>query len=236
MDPINALFVWLSQPARWQGVDSIPNRISEHLLMSGVTLLISLVLAMPIALYLGHIGRGANLAINIANVGRAIPSLAFLAFALPISFAFGLGLGFWPTVIALVPLAFPLLFVNTITAMREVDADILEAARAMGLSGWQVFQNVELPLGAPLILAGIRNATVGIVATATLGALVAGGGLGRFLIDGLARRENERLITGAILVAVLAIFVEVFFSVLERIARPKQGEIESQETVTSTAH
>jgi osmoprotectant transport system permease protein len=129
-----------------------------------------------------------------------------------------LGLGFWPTFIALVPLGIPPIMTNSYVAVRGVDRDVVEAARGMGLRERQVLSQVELPIAAPLIIAGIRNAAVAIVATATLGALVAGGGLGRYIVDGLARQEYPRLFVGALLVALLSIFVEVAFGAFERLA------------------
>src|ERR687885_10759 len=154
----------------------------------------------------------------MANLGRALPSLALLALMLPVALSLKLGLGFWPTFLALVPLGIPPILTNSFVAVREVDRDIVEAARGMGLRERQVLRNVELPIAAPLIIAGVRNAAVAIVATATLGALVAGGGLGRYIIDGLARQEYPRLFVGALLVALLSIAVEVIFGVFERLA------------------
>jgi len=133
-----------------------------------------------IGVWSGHTGRGGFLAINIANLGRALPSLALLALMLPVALSLKLGLGFWPTFFALVPLGIPPVLTNSYVAIREVDRDVVEAARGMGLREGQVLQQVELPIAAPLIIAGVRNAAVAIVATATLGALVAGGGLGRY--------------------------------------------------------
>ncbi len=216
MDFLIAVGQWLLAPEHWQGTDGIPTRIIEHIWISGVSLGLSLAFALPLGLFIGHTNRGALAIISAANIGRALPSLAFLAIALPVAFAFQLGLGFWPTVLALVPLGIPLILINTYAALRTVDRDMIEAAEGMGMQGVQVLWRVEMPVAAPLIIAGVRNAAVTIVATATLGALVAGGGLGRYIVDGLARQENERLFVGAILVALLAIATEGAFSALER--------------------
>ena len=215
-----ALAHWLTDPANWQGSHGIPVRILEHIELSGLSVLVAVALAMPIALYLGHTGRGGFIAINVANIGRALPSLALLAFGLVIAIALGLGLGFWPTVIALVPLAIPPILTNAYVAVREVDRDVVEAARGMGLSEDQILRSVEVPLGLPLILSGIRTAAVNVVATATLGALVAGGALGRFIVDGLALQEYDQLMAGALLVALLAVATEVSFAALERATVP----------------
>jgi osmoprotectant transport system permease protein len=211
-----AVATWFADPSHWQGSDGIPNRVAEHVMLSGLASLTAALLALPAGVYLGHIGRGSFIAINAANIGRALPSLALLAFALPVSFALGLGLGFWPTFFALVPLGMPPILTNAFVSIHEVDRDVVDAARGMGMDGWQVLTQVELPLATPLIIAGLRNAAVAIVATATLGAIVAGGGLGRYIVDGLARQEYDRLFIGALLVALLAIITELAFGLAER--------------------
>lgn len=207
---------WLADPAHWRGTDGIPTRVVEHVELTAVSVAFAAALALPVGLYLGHTRRAAFLAINVANLGRALPSLAMLAFALPVSFALGLGLGFWPTFMAMVPLAIPPILTNAYVAIREVDPDTVEAARGMGMRELQVLRGVELPAGLPIVLAGVRTATVNVIATATLGALVAGGGLGRYIVDGLALQEYERLFAGALLVALLALGTEAVGSMLER--------------------
>jgi len=207
---------WFADPEHWQGPHGIPVRILEHIELSALAVAVALVIAAPIALYLGHTGRGGFIAINVANIGRALPSLALLALGLVIAISLGLGLGFWPTVFALVPLAIPPILTNSYVAIREVDRDIVDAARGMGLSEAQILRSIEVPLGLPLMLAGVRTAAVNVVATATLGALVAGGALGRFIVDGLALQEYDQLMAGALLVALLAVVTEVSFGALER--------------------
>jgi osmoprotectant transport system permease protein len=210
---------WFADPEHWQGPHGIPVRILEHVELSGLAVAVALVIAAPIALYLGHTGRGGFIAINVANIGRALPSLALLALGLVVAIALGLGLGFWPTMFALVPLAIPPIMTNVYVAVREVDRDIVDAARGMGFSDAEILRKIEIPLGLPLMLAGVRTAAVNVVATATLGALVAGGALGRFIVDGLALREFDQLFAGAVLVALLAIVTEITFSALERASR-----------------
>jgi osmoprotectant transport system permease protein len=212
------VFSWLASPEHWAGSDGIPNRLAEHVLISGVTIVAAVLLALPIGVLFGHTGRGGFLAINVANLGRAMPSLALLALMLPVALSLKLGLGFWPTFFALVPLGIPPVLTNSYVAVRQVDPDVIEAARGMGLRERQVLRQVELPIAAPLIIAGVRNSAVAIVATATLGALVAGGGLGRYIVDGLARQDYPRLFVGALLVALLSIAVEVAFGAVERLA------------------
>ena len=208
-------FVWFSDPAHYTGSNAVQVRVFEHLELSALAVLIAAGIALPIGLYLGHTGRLAFIALNVANVGRALPSLALLAFALPIAFSLGLGLGFWPTLISLIPLALPPIMTNAYVGIRGVDRDVIEAARGMGLSEPGILRTVEAPLALPLILSGLRTASVNVVATATLGALVAGGGLGRYIVDGLALQEYDRLFAGALLVATLAIVVEVAFGRFE---------------------
>jgi len=206
---------WFTDPAHYEGSNAVQVRILEHLELSGLAVVIAAAIALPIGLYLGHTGRLAFVAVNVANVGRALPSLALLALALPVAIFLGLGLGFWPTLFALVPLAIPPIMTNAYVGIRGVDRDVIEAARGMGLSEVGILGRVEAPLALPLILAGARTAAVNVVATATLGALVAGGGLGRYIVDGLALQEYDRLLAGALLVAVLAIGVEVIFATFE---------------------
>jgi osmoprotectant transport system permease protein len=180
-------------------------------------------LAVPLGVLLGHSGRGGLIAVSVVNIGRAIPSFAVIALALPFSIRAGLGIGFWPTFLALVLLALPPIFTNSFTAVRSVGMDVVEAARGMGMRERQVLLEIELPLAAPLILTGIRVAAVQVVATATLGALVGWGGLGRYIIDGFSVQDNVRVFAGALLVAALAILTDVLFSVAERILAVRGG-------------
>src|SRR5215208_7042154 len=216
MSFLGSVLAWLLDPTHWQGSDGIPTRIAEHVVLSGLAVGVGVLLALPIGVLLGHTNRAGFVAINVANIGRALPSMALLALALPVAFALGLGLGFWPTFLALVPLAVPPILTNSFVGIRSVDRDVVEAARGMGMGEWGVLRQAELPIAAPLMIAGVRNAAVAIVATATLGALVAGGGLGRYIVDGLALQDYQRLFVGALLVALLAILTEVAFGVLER--------------------
>jgi osmoprotectant transport system permease protein len=212
---------WLADPAHYQGADAVQIRIFEHVAVSGLAVLAGVLVALPIGLYLGHTGRYGFVAVNVANIGRAIPSLAAVALAIPIAgtlLGVQNGLGFWPTFLALLPLALPPILTNAYIAVRDVDRDVIEAARGMGVGEAGIVRHIELPLATPVILAGVRTAAVNVVATATLGALVAFGGLGRYIVDGLALREYDRLLAGALLVALLAIVVEVAFSSFERAA------------------
>jgi osmoprotectant transport system permease protein len=215
---------WLLLPSHWVGSDGIPTRVGEHIVLSLAITLAAVLIALPIGVVCGHLNRFGFLTINVANVGRAMPSLALLALVLPLALSWrfpwserSLGLGFWPTFLALVPLGIPAILTNSFVGVRGVDRDMVEAARGMGLREHEVLRSVELPIAAPIILAGIRLSAVAIVATATLGAVVAGGGLGRYIIDGFARQEYPRMVVGAMLVALMAILVEIGFNVLERV-------------------
>ncbi|OGN79096.1 MAG: hypothetical protein A3G84_01800 [Chloroflexi bacterium RIFCSPLOWO2_12_FULL_71_12] len=218
MSFLSSVAGWFADPAHWQGSDGIPTRVLEHLQLSGLSVAVAAALALPVGLYIGHTGRAAFLAVNVANLGRALPSLAILAFALPVSFALGLGLGFWPTFMAMVPLAIPPILTNAYVAIRSADPDTVEAARGMGMRELQVLRAVEIPAGLPIILGGLRTASVNVIATATLGAIVAGPALGRYIVDGFALQDHERLFAGALLVAILALGTELGFGVLERMS------------------
>lgn len=196
-------------------------RLWEHLLLSGSALLAAAIPALGFGLYIGHRRRFEFAVVTLANLGRAIPSFAILALAFTAALRWGVSFEFWPGFAALFFLAIPPILTNAYVGVREVDADDVEAARGMGLSGWQILSRLQLPLAAPLIVAGLRTAAVQVVATATLAALLAGGGLGRYIVDGFARRDNPLILAGAILVAVLAIVVELALGALERRVRPR---------------
>jgi osmoprotectant transport system permease protein len=172
--------------------------------------------AIPPAAVLGHTRRGALLAVSIVNIGRAIPSFAVIALVLPFSLRWGFGLGFWPTMVALVLLAVPPIFTNTYTGVRDVPADAVEAARGMGLRPRDVITRVELPVALPLVLTGIRVSASQVVATATLGALVGYRCLGTPIVAGFQRQDKGELLAAAILVALLALVTDGLFSLAVR--------------------
>lgn len=228
MELLGSLLAWFADPANWSGRDAIPVRIWEHLLISGSAMLVALALALPVGLYIGHTGRLGLVAINLANIGRAVPSYAvlvvFFGFFVvqsrdPALFTNG------PTVLAMIALAVPPIVTNAYVGLRGVDADLVEAARGMGMRESQILRRVELPLALPVILAGIRTATVQVIATAALGAVIGGGGLGRYIVQGLARFDDARLLAGAVMVAALAIGADVALGWLERssAARPERA-------------
>jgi osmoprotectant transport system permease protein len=193
-----------------------PEKLREHIVLSIVALLVAIVIALPVALLIRNTRLGAAIAINIGNVGRAVPSLAILALALPL-----LGIGFRTALVALAALAIPPILINASTGLREVDKGIIDAARGMGLSGRQILGGIQLPIAAPVIFAGIRTSAVQTVASATLATFVGAGGLGDLIVEGLQRRGPEILLAGALAVAILAIITEVGFGLLERAFTPK---------------
>ena len=217
MEVLSSVLEWFRDPANWAGSTGVPARMLEHIYISFLSVGMSALVALPAALYIGHTKRAEFLVVSVANLGRAIPSFAILAIMLPITIRMGLGLGFWPTVIALFLLGIPPILTNTYVGIQGVDADTIEAARGMGMTGGQILRKLEVPLAAPLIVAGFRTALVQVIATATLAALVAWGGLGRFIIDGFAVRDDARIAAGAILVAALAIAAELSFGLVQRV-------------------
>jgi osmoprotectant transport system permease protein len=211
MELVEGVGRWFLDPANWSGSNGVPARISEHLVLSGVSMAIALAVALPIGLAIGHTGRATRVVIAVAGLGRAIPSYALLI--LSVGF---LGLSIVAALPALVLLAIPPILVNSATAIRDVDRDIVEAGRGMGMTELTVLRDVELPPAVPVIVAGVRVATLQVIATATLAALVAGGGLGRYIVDGFGLQDYERMIAGAILVGTLALATQVAFTALER--------------------
>jgi osmoprotectant transport system permease protein len=193
-----------------------PEKLREHVVLSVVALLVAIAIAMPVALMIRNTRVGALIAINIGNIGRAVPSLAILALALPF-----FGIGFWPALVALTVLAIPPILINASTGLREVDKGVIGAARGMGLSGSQILTRIQLPIAAPVIFAGIRTSAVQTVASATLATFIGGGGLGDLIVEGYSRSGPEILLAGALAVAILAIITEIGFGILERVFTPK---------------
>lgn len=187
-----------------------------HVELSALALVIAVLIAVPVALAVRNTPAGAAVAINVGNIGRAVPSLALLALALPF-----FGFGFTPALIALTALAIPPILINASTALRQVDPGVVDAARGMGLSGRQVLSRIQLPIAAPVIFAGIRTSAVQVVASATLATFIGGGGLGDLIVEGFQRGETAILLAGAFSVAVLSVITEVGFGGMEKALTPK---------------
>jgi osmoprotectant transport system permease protein len=216
MSLLRQVWSWFGDSAHWHGSNGIPVRLAEHVQISVESVVIGAAIALPVGILLGHYGRFGNLAINISNTGRAIPSFGLLVVAFQI---FGLGDG--PIILALTALAIPPMVTNSYVGLREVDPDVKDAARGMGYRDLAQLVRVELPLAVPLIMAGIRTSAVQVVATATLAALVAGGGLGRYIVDGYATQKYDVMVVGAVLVAALALVTEVSLWGLQQLLVPR---------------
>lgn len=218
-------WAYLSDPANWQGSGGLWARLLEQLLLTGTALGLAVVLGLPVALWLGHLRRGGFLAINISNGGRAIPTFALLALLVtadwPGTSEFGpYGRAGLSTLIALMLFALPPIITQGYVAIREVPGEVKESARGMGMTAAQQFFRVELPLGLPLVVSGIRLALVQVWATATIAALVAGPGLGRVITDGFYRSNYPQGIAGAIVVALVALVLELAAAGAQRLLDP----------------
>jgi osmoprotectant transport system permease protein len=192
------------------------NQLLVHVELSVVALLIGVAIALPVALAVYRSSLASALAINTGNIGRAVPSLAILALVFPL-----LGFGFDTALVALVLLAIPPILINASTGLRQVNPEVIDAAKGMGLSGGQILGRIQLPIALPVIFAGIRTSAVQVVASATLATFIGGGGLGDLIVLGFQRNDLAVQIGGSLAVAVLAIITEVSFGFLERSFTPK---------------
>jgi osmoprotectant transport system permease protein len=217
MGAVGDVWRFLTTGDNWTGSRGIWPRGRAHIWVSVVAAALAASIAIPPAVWLAHRRRAPVLSVAVANIGRAVPSFAIIALVFPISIRYGFGLGFWPTCIALVALGIPPIFTNTYAGVAGTPFDTVEAARGIGMTEIQLLRQVELPAAMPLIIAGFRISAVQIVATATLGALVGYQCLGSFIVEGLAQpnRARDRLLTGAVLVAGLAMFVDFVINRVE---------------------
>jgi len=205
-------FSYLFDPENWVGAQGIPARLVEHLGYTALTLLIALVIAVPLGAYIGHTGRGGFLVVGLANGLRALPTLGLLVLIVG-----ALGLGLLGPITALVILAVPPILAGTYAGVRNVDSAVVDAARGMGMREREVLFGVELPNALPLIIGGIRSSVLQVISTATIAAYVALGGLGRFIIDGLALRDYPKMVAGSVLVALLAIAADLLLAGLQKL-------------------
>jgi osmoprotectant transport system permease protein len=233
MNVLGDAWAYLVDPASWTGSEGMLALLLQQLLISVTALAVAMVLGLPLALWLGHLGRGGFLAINVSNVGRAVPTFALLALLVTADWPGTSSLGPYgraglATLIALAAFALPPLITNAYVAVREVPEEVRESARGMGMSDWQLFSRVELPLALPLIATGVRLALVQVWATATIAALVAGPGLGRVITDGFANTYYGKGIAGAVVVAGVALALELGGSLMQRWADPLTGVVAEQ--------
>jgi len=207
---------WILDPANYVGDGSIPSRLLEHLVFTFVTLLMASALALPLGFLIGHTGRGRGLAVAVSGGLRALPTLGLLTLV-----ALWVGIGLEAPYVALTVLAIPPVLAGAYTGFEVIDRATIDAARSVGMSEWQIARKVEIPLGLPLLIGGLRSGTLQVVATATLAAYVADFGLGRFLFSGLKTRDYAEMLGGSILVILLALALEGIFSVIHRVVLPR---------------
>ena len=210
VDALQLLF----SPENWSGAGGFGPRLVEHLWYTAIAILISAALAMPLGLLVGHTGRGRSLAVISTGAVRALPSLGIITLA-----ALFVGIGLTAPMVAFVVLAVPSILAGAYAGVESVNASTVDAAKAQGMSSWQVLLRVEIPLGLPLIIGGIRNATLQVVATATLAAYVGAGGLGRQLFLGLRTQDYAMMLAASIAVIALAIVLDVAFYLSQRLLR-----------------
>lgn len=215
MSALHQLFVWFNDPANWQGGNGVPERVLQHLWLWAWSMAIAGVIGVTGGLLLGRSRRSGTVTINVANIGRAIPSFAVIVIGV-----IWLGLGNTPVVIALVLLAVPPIFTFAFTGVREVDPATVESARGMGMTEARILRSVQVSLAMPLILNGIRLSSAAVLATAPLAALVGSGGLGRYVIDGFAIRDYAEVGAGVTLVVALVVVNELLFAWLARLTSP----------------
>ena len=211
--PMINYFGYLFDPDNWHltGDSSIPERLAQHVGYTLAALLISALIALPLGLLIGHTNRGAFLAIGLGNLGRALPT-----FGLVLLLVTFMGVYIWPVLAALIVLAIPPILAQTYAGIRSVDPAAVDAAVGMGMRPTQVLFQAEVPMAMPLIISGLRSATLQVCATATIAAYASFGGLGRLLIDGLNRNQYDQILAGAIMVALLAIALDYLFAAIER--------------------
>jgi osmoprotectant transport system permease protein len=215
---IDRILGWLTDGTHWQGDDGIMHRLAQHLEYSFTALLLAALIAIPLGLYIGHTGRGRFFVVNLVGAARAIPSLGLVFMAvLLLGPKLSGDLAFLaPVGLVLVVLAIPPILSGAYAGVEGVDPDARDAAKGMGMRGTEVLRHVEIPCALPLIMSGIRSATLQVIATATIAAVVGLGGLGRFLIDGLSVQDTPQTVSGAVLVAVLALVVDMALGLLQR--------------------
>jgi osmoprotectant transport system permease protein len=212
---LQQLFDWFTTASHWQGASGIPSLFWATVKVPAVAILITLAITLPVALYLGHIGRGGFLAINVTSAGRALPAIAVLI----VSFQW-LGLGAGPAVAMLVVLSIPPIMTNTYTAIRHVDPQLVDAARGMGMTGWQILWRVEVPTSIPLMWAGLRTASVQAVATVNLAAFVAYTCFGSLIVEGVNTNDQVQVAAGTILAVSAALLTELVLAGLQPVVTP----------------
>ena len=221
-------FAWIFDPAHLGGPNGIPIRLVQHLTISLVVLVIASVIAIPLGYLIGHTGRGRSLAVSLTGGFRALPTLGLL-----IVVALWLGIGVEAPIIALVVLAVPPILAGAYSGFEAIDRRTIDSARAVGMTEGQIVRKVEVPLGLPLLIGGLRSATLQVIATATLADYVGAGGLGRFIFVGLKSNDYSQMLAGSLLVIALALLSEGIFAVLQKLVVPR-GVVANQNTDVRT--
>lgn len=206
---------WLTDPARWPGPDGLGVRVAEHVAYSVVGVLLACLVAVPAGWWVGHTRRGRGLAVGLSGAARAVPTLGLVTLL-----GILLGIGLAAPMVAFVVLALPSVLAGAYTGVESVDPEAVDAARAAGMTEGQVLAQVEIPLGMPLLVGGVRSAFLQVIATATLAAYVGAGGLGRVLFLGLKTQDYPQMLASSLLVVALALVCDVGFAVLQRVATP----------------
>ena len=207
---------WLAEPSRWSGPAGIPLRTLEHLGYTALGVLLAALLAIPLGLAVGHTGRFKGLAVATAGAARALPTLGLVTL-----FALLMGIGLTAPLLSFVILAIPSLLAGAYSAVESVEPATVDAARAQGMTELQILTRVEIPLGMPLLIGGVRGATVQVVATAMLAAYVGNGGLGRYIFQGLGSQDYPQMIAGSLLVIVLALILDLALLLIQRLSAPR---------------
>jgi osmoprotectant transport system permease protein len=214
MSVVDDTIDWFSDSSHWSGDDGVPHRLVQHLGYTSLTVAVAAAIAIPVGLWIGHTGRLRGLAVVTSGALRALPTLGVLTYA-----ALFTGIGIKAAIFTLVLLAVPPLLAGAYAGLEAVDRETIDAARAIGMTEWQILTKVEVPLALPLIVGGFRSATLQVVATATVAAYIPGpGGLGRYLIDGLALSDYPRVVAGSVVVIALALVLDGLFVLLQRAA------------------
>ncbi|MDO5737189.1 MAG: ABC transporter permease [Propionibacteriaceae bacterium] len=228
-------FAWLVDPSNWSGSGGIVTRVLEHLWYCVLALVLAIIIAVPAGLYIGHTGKGRGIAIGLTGALRALPSLGLLTL-LAVTMGLGLKLAIVPSTIVLAILAIPPLLAASYSGVEAVDGEVVDGARATGLSEWQIVRRVEIPLAGPLLVGGLRSAILQVIATATLSAYLGLGGLGRFIFDGQAVRDYTQMLGGAIVVIVLALTIDGLVLLAKKVLVPEGIGIALGTTVAKVTH
>ncbi len=211
-------FAWLADPVNWQGTGSIPQRVAEHLAFTAISVLVAVIIAVPLGWWIGHTGKGKELVVGLTGAARALPSFGLIFLFVMVA---GVSQREPAAIIVLMLLAIPPVLAGAYAGFEVIDRRIIDAARSMGMTEWQIVWKVEVPLGLPLLFGGLRSGVLQVVATTVLISYIGLGGLGYDIVQGIALRQFDQMLGSAILIIVLALLLDALFAVLERYAVPR---------------